>query len=135
MIEKVLGTFAGTIIRGDGRGRTLGFPTANLVLSNHASLEPGIYIAQGQLPDNVVYPAVVHSGPRPTFPGSQPAFEVHLIHFPDRDLYEQWLTVSILQKIRDIEHFATLEHLKEAIESDIKKALEFFSAQDHDTEV
>lgn len=112
----------GIVIRGDGRGRKLGFPTANLKLNKavdrHAA---GIYAAWAEL-DNKTYPAVVHIGPRPTFLGATPTIEIHILDFLDRDLYGQSLKIQFVLKIRDIARFATVEGLVQAIQKDCRAA-------------
>lgn len=112
----------GTVIRGDGRGRQLGFPTANLKLDRE-ELRPadGIYAAWAEI-ENKIHPAVAHVGPRPTFPGATATIEVHLLDFPDRDLYDQFLKIHFVQKIRDIARFDSVEELVAAIQQDCATA-------------
>lgn len=124
---------SGKIIHGDGRGRLLGFPTANLALDKPAAKLPsGIYAAAAFLPPNrTIHPAVIHTGPRPMFPESTPSFEVHLISFPDTDLYNHRLEVTVLARIRDIANFPDIAALQQAIRNDITKALAIFSQEYH----
>ena len=108
----------GTIIRGDGRGRGLGFPTANLKLEKEEQCPAdGIYAVWAQLAGQT-RPAVAHVGPRPTFPGATPTIEIHILDFPDRDLYGQSPKIQFVLKIRDIAHFDTVEALVQAIQKD-----------------
>lgn len=108
----------GTIVRGDGRGRELGFPTANLQLEQKAARPAdGIYAVWAKL-DGQIHPAVAHVGPRPTFPGSLPTIEVHILDFPDRDLYGQKLNLRFVKKLRSIDRFSTVKKLAQAIQQD-----------------
>lgn len=91
----------GVVVRGDGRGRDLGFPTANLRVGDGDKLIPpeGIYAVRAQLRSGT-YAGALHLGPRPTFKGSPPTIELHLIDF-DRDIYGEELRVDFLQYLRD----------------------------------
>lgn len=114
----------GTVEHGDDRGRRLGFPTANLTATAE-SLPPGIYAAWAQLPPGTEkFPAVIHCGPRPMFPEAPPAFEVHLINFPDHDLYGHEMLVTPVQFIRASRAFESPEALRDAIRNDIQRTLE-----------
>lgn len=74
---------SGVVVQGDRRGRTIAFPTANLVT---ADLPPadGVYACVGILPDGARYPAAVNIGTRPTFNGVERRIEAHLINAPGR---------------------------------------------------
>lgn len=120
------GWVIGTIVRGDNRGRALGFPTANVIF-DHGTIQPqsAIYAAWAKLlPGPSLLPAVVHVGPRPTFPGASATFEVHLIRYPDQDLYDQSIAVLLVRHLRLIESFDSPEALSAAIAVDVKNALE-----------
>lgn len=115
----------GSVVRGDGRGRTLGFPTANLVLED-ATLTPpdGVYAAWVKVGDaEDSHPAAVHVGPAPAMKRASSSFEVHLVNFPDRDLYDATLLVQIVERLRGVEHFDNVESLVSAIEKDCRKTL------------
>lgn len=120
------GWMIGTIVKGDGRGRGLGFPTANVVFDHGTTQpQPAIYAAWAKLlPDHTLLPAVIHVGPRPTFAGANASFEVHLLRFPDRDLYDQSIAVLLVRHLRAIESFDSPEALSAAIALDVKNALE-----------
>ncbi len=114
----------GTVIRGERRGTTLGFPTANIQLDANSSLPPeGIYACRAMIEgDPTMYAGALHSGPRPTFPDATPSVELHLIHFSARDLYGQKIRFALIKKIRDIAKFNSTETLITAITEDISKA-------------
>lgn len=113
-------SLTGTVIRGDGRGRELGFPTANIQVFDAHKLLPGegIYAVRvGQ------ERGVLHLGPRPTFPGAAPTVEVYLFDF-DGDLYGQALTVQFVDRIRGIERFDRVNALIEAMREDVRRGQE-----------
>ena len=86
----------GTVQRGDGRGRQLGFPTANLRL-NSRPLElasKGVYVARIDI-DGICLGGVVNIGTRPTFGSGEQVVEIHILDFAD-DLYGRKLTVKLL---------------------------------------
>lgn len=108
----------GRVARGDGRGRQLGMPTANLELDDPNKLLPlpGIYAV---MVDEVK--GVMHLGPRPTFVGAGPTIEVHLFDF-DRDIYHHTITVEVHARIRGIEKFERVEELVAAMHADARQA-------------
>lgn len=114
----------GMIVHGRGQGRSLGFPTANLELSNDTPPPPeGIWAAWARLtPNPTWYKAAAHIGPRPTIAGAPPTVELHLLRFPDQDLYGRQLTFILQERLRDITKFATLKELRAAIDTDCKRA-------------
>lgn len=123
------GSLTGKVIRGDNRGRSLGIPTANLELAAGATLPPiGIYACLASLPPGRPYVALLHCGPRPTFPDAAPSLEVHLIDYPDRDLYGQTITCTDLRYLRRIKHFTALEDLVSEMTGDIHQALIIFKS-------
>jgi len=117
-------SFLGTVVPGDGRGRALGFPTANLDL-HHEALPPyGVYATTVALGD-AARPALTYIGTRPTFgePGAQPSAEVHIIEFEDRDLYGLQLEVVFLGKLRGDRRFASADALVAQMRADRQAAL------------
>lgn len=110
----------GTVIAGDGRGATLGFPTANLSIEKAEHIPPpGVYAGRVIVAD-VAYKAAVHIGPRPTFNDATPTVEAHILDF-SANIYDQTVCLTIAEKLRDIEKFDTIEALQAAIESDCQK--------------
>lgn len=112
----------GVVVRGDGRGRDLGFPTANLRVSERDKLIPpqGIYAVRGVLKSGS-YTGALHLGPRPTFKGSPPTIELHLLEF-DRDIYGEEVRVDFVEHLREIEPFTTVAALVQQIERDVDAA-------------
>lgn len=113
---------AGTVVRGDGLGRELGFPTANLEVTGLALPPGGVYAAHA-LVDGRTHRAVVNIGMRPTLknPAPQLRVEAHLLDFAG-DLYGQELEMVFEEKLREEKKFASLEELKAQIARDIAEA-------------
>lgn len=112
----------GEVVRGDGRGRDLGFPTANLEIDDPDKILPleGIYAARATIGEEV-HDGVVHLGPRPTFPGASSTIELHLFDF-DRELYGERVTIAFCGHIRGIRGFSTVEALIDAMTDDCTAA-------------
>jgi riboflavin kinase / FMN adenylyltransferase len=113
-------TIVGLVTRGDARGRSLGFPTANL--SDISQLCPafGVYVVRAHLPDGRAVLGVMNHGQRPTV--ERPvATEVHLLDFAE-DIYGQRVRVEILTRLRDVQRFESLEALTLQINRDIEAA-------------
>jgi riboflavin kinase/FMN adenylyltransferase len=96
----------GTVVHGDGRGRTLGYPTANLALEGAALPADGIYAALARIDDEPRrWQASVSVGTNPTFAGARERrVEVHL-HDVDLDLYDRRLTVDLVAYLRPTRRF------------------------------
>lgn len=116
----------GQVIRGQGRGRGLGFPTANVTPQTTVLPPAGVYAVEVILAGNVL-PGVANLGVRPTFAeggAAGPAatvLEVHLLDFAG-DLYGQDLEVCFLQFLRPEQKFASAELLREQIGRDVERA-------------
>lgn len=112
----------GIVVRGDGRGRHLGFPTANLKVGNADKLMPpsGIYAVRGVLRAGT-YQGALHLGPRPTFKGSPPTVELHLLDFDD-DLYGEEVRVDFVQLLREVRPFDSAAALVAQMRADVEAA-------------
>jgi len=117
----------GPVVRGEQRGRVLGFPTANVAVDADKLLpREGIYVVQAVIDgETAPRPGVMHLGPRPTFFGFSPSAEVFLLDY-EGDLYDRHLRVHFLHRIRDIARFESAEALQDAIRSDIEIARAWF---------
>jgi riboflavin kinase/FMN adenylyltransferase len=115
-------SFRGVVVRGEGRGRTLGFPTANLAMSEDGKLipPPGIYAVRGVLRRGT-FPGALHIGPRPTFRGSPPSVELHLMDF-EGDLYGEGVRVDFIQYLREVRPFSTVGALVDQMREDVELA-------------
>lgn len=112
---KMLGrhySFKGTIIRGDGRGRKLGFPTANLSVDNEDKLIPakGIYAAEC-IVENEKHYGLLSLGSRPTFHKDGEVIPEFYIFDFDKDIYDEIMQVNLVEKIRDEEKFNSVDDL------------------------
>ena len=115
----------GTVVRGDARGRTLGFPTANVCTTNELLPPNGVY-ATTAIIDGVVIPSITNIGTRPTVDSSgRITVETHVFDF-DRDLYGAPLRVAFVQRLRDERVFESLALLKAQIEADCVRARVLF---------
>ena len=107
----------GTVVVGEQRGRTLGFPTANLADVETIVPKPGLYSATLRYDDHR-YAAAVHIGDNPTFGQTPFKIEVFLVDF-DGNLYGQTLRVDFLDRLRDAKKFASVEELIAQMHRDI----------------
>lgn len=108
----------GEVVQGDQRGRTIGFPTANLSIWDEQLLPPfGVYAGYASF-DGSTYPCVTNLGVRPTFEGSQLRVESHLIDFAG-NLYGKMLTVSFVERLRGEIKFPSIDALVAQIEEDV----------------
>jgi riboflavin kinase / FMN adenylyltransferase len=115
----------GTVVRGAGRGRSIGVPTANLKTTNELIPPNGVY-ATTVTADGVVYPSVTNIGLRPTFDDVQaPVIEAHVLGL-NRDLYDQRLRLGFIQRLRDERRFPDVDALKAQIDADIRRAGRLF---------
>jgi len=111
---------AGQVVRGDERGKPLGFPTANIVPDPEQALPAdGVYVTLAFLGQKV-YRSVTNIGVRPTFDGGQRLVEVHLLDF-EGELYGQELEIELVERLRGEIRFASAEELKAQIMSDVER--------------
>jgi len=112
---KMLGrnySFKGTIVRGDGRGKKLGFPTANISVDDQDKLLPakGIYVAECIVEDEKHF-GLLSLGSRPTFHKDGDVIPEFYIFDFDRDIYDQVMQVNLVERIRDEEKFNSVDDL------------------------
>jgi riboflavin kinase/FMN adenylyltransferase len=110
----------GHVVEGAGRGRTLGFPTANLALDRPLLARSGVYACDAEL-DGATWQAVVNVGVRPTFGEERLAVEAHVLDFTG-DLYGRRMRLSFLRRLRDESRFPSVEALRRQIASDVATA-------------
>lgn len=118
----------GQIVRGDRRGRQLGFPTANLELPRDIVCPAiGVYAAFVQV-EASRFAAVLNIGRRPTFGDGLPLIlEAHLLDYNGGDLYGQELTVEFRLRLREERRFCSPEELKIQLSEDVEKARSLLS--------
>lgn len=114
----------GMVVRGEGRGQSLGFPTANLWVPANGKLipPPGVYAVRAGLKRGV-FGGAIHIGPRPTFRGSPPTIELHLMDF-DGDLYGEQIRVEFIRFLREVQPFASASALVDQLKRDVSAARE-----------
>jgi len=134
---------SGVVIKGDQRGRLLGFPTANLLPEPHKLLPAnGVYAARvrvgspaesdatGRIPvsndeQQKEWNSVVNVGVRPTFGGQQRLVEAHLLDV-QLDLYDQRITINFIARLRNEQRFNGIDALKAQIAADAQQARQLF---------
>lgn len=120
-------SLAGEVVRGDARGRELGFPTANLDVTGLRLPPHGVYAAHAGVAGRT-HRAAVNIGVRPTLasPAPRVMVEVHLLDFTG-DLYGQEMELTFVEKLRDEQRFGSLDELKQQIALDTARAREVFA--------
>lgn len=110
--------FSGTVIKGNQLGRTIGFPTANIQIKEDYKLisKKGVYVVKSNYNNQPVF-GMMNIGTRPTVNGENLSVEVHFFDF-DKDIYYEFITIEILEFIREEHKFESLETLKHQIQKD-----------------
>ena len=115
----------GAVVRGAGRGRGIGVPTANIASENDLVPPAGVYATFTTI-DGHVRPSVTNIGVRPTFGDTErPVVESHVLDF-DRDLYDQRVRTSFVQRLRDERTFPDVDALRAQIDADVRSARRLF---------
>ncbi|MFV9551676.1 bifunctional riboflavin kinase/FAD synthetase [Algibacter sp. PT7-4] len=120
----------GKVTKGKGLGRQLGFPTANIDVEEDYKILPkqGAYIVKATINNKLVY-GMMNIGINPTVNGSAQTIEVHFFNF-DNDIYNTYVKVELLHRIRDEEKFESVEALKQQLAKDKDTALAYITTQD-----
>jgi riboflavin kinase/FMN adenylyltransferase len=118
----------GRVAHGDRRGRTLGFPTANIHLHRRVTPVYGVYAVLLSGPGLRPWPGIANVGRRPTVQGVRERLEVHLLDYQG-DLYGQHVKVDFLHSLRPEQRFESLDALRRQIQQDERTARAWFSAQ------
>jgi len=131
LVEQLLGrhyAIKGVVVYGDQRGRTIGFPTANLEINEDYYLpKVGVYAVKAKV-DNHWYNGICNLGFKPTFSETlteKPIIEVHILDF-DANIYGKMIEVSWYKHIRDEKKFTSVDQLITQINQDKQLAIEFF---------
>ncbi len=109
----------GKVIRGDGLGRQIGYPTANLDWEGDLLLCEGVYAVKVRLGSRVLM-GVMSIGRRPTLGGKEMRVEIHIFDFAG-DLYNRRIEVMVMEFLREQKTFSNLRCLKEAIKEDVER--------------
>jgi riboflavin kinase/FMN adenylyltransferase len=122
-------SISGRVIHGDGLGRGLGFPTANIQLKHERLPMQGVYVTRVQMDGMDALQGAASLGVRPTVrDNAKPTLEVHLLNF-DRQIYGRRLRVEFLHKLRDEMKFSGLDSLKQQIALDVAQTKMWFIGQ------
>ena len=116
----------GIVIGGNRLGRKLGFPTANIALTEDSLVENGVYASRVYLESGESYSAMTNVGVRPSVDGTKRLLETHLFDF-DGSLYDLKLRVELLEKIRDEKKFDSVDELRDQIAKDSKRVKELIA--------
>lgn len=119
-------SISGRVSRGQQRGRSIGFHTANIRLHRVVSPLRGVFAVRVHGLGGSVVEGVANVGTRPTVDGSYAVLEVHLFDFA-ADIYGRYLEVEFCRRLRDEKKFESFDALKRQIERDARQARQFFS--------
>lgn len=128
LAEKLLGRpyrMCGRVAHGDKRGRTIGFPTANIHLHRKASPVQGVYAVEMFGIEGEPVAGIANVGNRPTVDGTRSLLEVHLFNF-DQEIYGRYVHIDFDHRIRDEMKFDSFDQLKQQIKKDVVKAMDWF---------
>lgn len=132
-VKQLLGrnySVSGVVVHGEGRGRTIGFPTANVALDDRYIIpKTGVYAVRFHV-DEEIYDAVMNIGYKPTFEGhkeEEPTLEVHVIDY-NGNLYDKNVQIEFLEYIRSERKFPNVEALIDQISKDVATARDIASA-------
>jgi riboflavin kinase/FMN adenylyltransferase len=115
--------FSGIVRKHKGRGKTLGFPTANIDVNEDAA--EGVFVGYTRIHGELL-PSLIFIGAPKTFSETKKRLEAHILDFDDGDLYGKRIEVKILEKIRDNRKFDSEKKLIEQMERDKLAARHFF---------
>ncbi len=116
----------GKVVHGRERGRTIGFPTANLDSETECIPPDGVYATRVVLPEGA-YPSITNIGMRPTFQETARSIEAHIFDF-NRDIYDRTIKLEIIERVRPERKFESADALGKQIASDLNRAKEILAA-------
>ena len=123
-------SISGRVEHGEGLGKKIGFPTANIQLKHNRPPLNGIFVVRVQGDDLSLTPGVASLGVRPTVhEHGKPVLEVHLFNFA-REIYNKHLRVDFLHKLRDEEKYPNVKMLTQQIALDVENAKQWFKQHD-----
>ena len=111
-------SLTGLVIKGMGRGKNLGFPTANIKINDEYKLIPrnGVYIVKSLI-DSIIYFGMMNIGENPTFDDKNKSIEIHFFEL-DYNIYDKKIKINILNRIRNEKKFKSPEFLMEQLKID-----------------
>ena len=128
--KKYLGRFfslTGKVIKGDGLGKQIDYPTANILIEEDYKIIPkdGVYYIRTRI-DNKLYNGMMNIGHRPTIGNKAKSIEVNLFNF-DRDIYDKIISIDVVVKIRDEKKFSSINALKAQLSKDEEHCLKLIN--------
>jgi riboflavin kinase/FMN adenylyltransferase len=128
--KKYLGRFfslTGKVIKGDGLGKQIDYPTANILIEEDYKIIPkdGVYFIRTTI-DNKLYNGMMNIGHRPTIGNKAKSIEVNLFNF-DRDIYDKIISIDVVVKIRDEKKFSSINALKAQLAKDEEHCLKLIN--------
>jgi len=117
---------SGIVVKGNQLGRTIGFPTANIQISENYKLIPknGVYMVTTILNNKIIF-GMMNIGVKPTLGENLLSIEVHLLHFSE-DIYGHEIQVNVMERLREEQKFESFEVLKSQLEIDKASTLHYF---------
>jgi riboflavin kinase/FMN adenylyltransferase len=108
----------GEVVHGDGLGKKINFPTANIEIAETYKIIPknGVYLVKAII-NSEIYFGMMNIGVRPTIGGKNKSLEIHFFNFKD-NIYNKTISVEIICKIRDEEEFSSIDELKIQLKKD-----------------
>ena len=130
LANKLLGyefNITGTVVKGKSRGKTLGFPTANIVV-NSSKILPGngVYLINSKVFNKSIY-GMMNVGQNPTFKDKEHSIEIHFFDF-EKNIYGIRISVNILKKIREEIKFDSSSELSKQLQEDKKKCFQIIKS-------
>lgn len=121
---------SGTVTKGKGLGKQLGFPTANIFIEENYKLIPkyGSYIVSSLINEKLVF-GMMNIGINPTVDGENESIEVHFFNFEDT-IYNKKIQINLLNRIRDEQKFESVDALKTQLLKDKQASLDYIKSQD-----
>jgi len=130
LVASLLGrpfSIRGPVVRGAERGRTIGFPTANIAVTPDRALPAyGVYVTRAIVGART-YASATNIGVKPTFVDERPSVETYLLDF-EGDLYGREVRVEVLRRLRGEIRFDSMDELTAAIAADVQKTRDYFAA-------
>ena len=120
-------SLTGKVVKGDGLGKQIDYPTANISIEEDYKIIPkdGVYYIKTTINNNL-YNGMMNIGHRPTIGTKEKSIEVNLFNF-DRDIYDRVISIDVVEKIRDEKKFASIEALKTQLAKDQEHCLKLIN--------
>jgi len=120
-------SLTGKVVKGDGLGKQINYPTANISIEEDYKIIPkdGVYYIKTTI-DDMLFNGMMNIGHRPTIGSKEKSIEVNLFNF-DRDIYDEIISIDVIEKIRDEKKFSSIEALKAQLAKDEEHCLKLIN--------